>query len=314
MYFLGLNNCQVKFLNNLGKTKVPMFSQISAIILHPVWSYFFVSKSQLNWGIFGTGVAGVITNFTNFSFNLIYTYMIDEIKDGVFMPDGRSFQQIGEYFRLGVPSAFMFALDVWAGSIVRFASGYLGVDVQSAQIILNNIMVLLYMIGSGLDSAACALVGQSLGAGDVLLANKFYQNFKWVSAAIIFLVMISFYYSCETIVGMYTTIPGVRQEALSAVGLIVMNIFPDLFKGMLKGVIKALGIQYKAVYVHIFCHWGVFVGLTYLFAFHYNLGIAGLWYAKICLEWSIVSFYTFIIYNSDWEQIAKDAQERSKRN
>ena len=181
----------------------------------------------------------------------------------------------------------MFALDVWAGSIVRFLSGYLGVDVQSAQVILNNIMVLLYMIGSGLDSASCALVGQSLVAGDVRLANQFYQNFKWVSAFLIFFVMFFFYYYCEIIVGLYTTIPGVRREAISAVGLIMMNIFPDLFKGMLKGIIKALGIQYKAVYVHIFCHWGIFVGLTYLFAFRYKLGIAGLWYAKICLEWSI---------------------------
>lgn len=132
MYFMGLNNCQVKFLNNLGKTKVPLVSQICAIILHPIWSYYLVSKSQLNWGIFGTGVAGVITNLTNFSFNLLYTYLIDDISDGVFMPDARSFESLGEYFKLGLPSAFMFALDVWAGSIVRFLSGYLGVDVQSA--------------------------------------------------------------------------------------------------------------------------------------------------------------------------------------
>ena len=29
----------------------------------------------------------------------------------------------------------------------------------------------------------------------------------------------------------------------------LFNIFPDLFKGMLKGIIKALGIQAKAVKV-----------------------------------------------------------------
>ena len=132
MYFMGLNNCQVKFLNNLGKTKVPMTSQMCATVLHPVWSYFLVSPSRLNWGIFGTGVAGVVTNFANFSFNLVYTYMIEDISDGVFMPDARSYEAVGEYFRLGILSAFMFALDVWAGSIVRFLSGYLGVDVQSA--------------------------------------------------------------------------------------------------------------------------------------------------------------------------------------
>ena len=141
-----------------------MVSQTVAIVLHPLWAYFLVSQNQMNLGIMGTGISGVITNFTNLAVNLAYTSMQQNIEAAVFPPDGRVVEDLGEYFKLGVPSALMFALDVWAGSIVRFFSGYLGVEVQSAQVILNNIMVLLYMVGSGLDSAACAFVGQALGA------------------------------------------------------------------------------------------------------------------------------------------------------
>lgn len=53
----------------------------------------------------------------------------------------------------------MFALDLLAGSAIRFFTGYLSIDVQSAQGIMVNLMVLLYMLGSGLDAAACALIG-----------------------------------------------------------------------------------------------------------------------------------------------------------
>ena len=37
-------------------------------------------------------------------------------------------------------------------------------------------------------------------------------------------------------------VDSVRTEALAAIPLFVFNIFPDLFKGMLSGIIKALAI------------------------------------------------------------------------
>ena len=83
----------------------------------------------------------------------------------------------------------MFILDVWAGSMVRFCTGYMSVNIQSAQIIMNNIMVLLYMIGSGLDSASCAIIGQSLGAGNVEGSKIFYTTFR-IIATIAILVLI----------------------------------------------------------------------------------------------------------------------------
>ena len=38
LYMNGLVVCQTKFLNNLGKTFVPMTSTFIAVALHPIWS------------------------------------------------------------------------------------------------------------------------------------------------------------------------------------------------------------------------------------------------------------------------------------
>ena len=77
-----------------------------------------------------------------------------------------------------------------------------------------------------------------------------------------------------------------------------------MYKGMLKGIIISLGIQYKAIYVHIFTHWMVYPGTVWFFAFYHDLGIVGIWYGKICLEYSIFILYNVIIQHSDWTQIA----------
>ena len=86
-----------------------------------------------------------------------------------------------------------------------------------------------------------------------------------------------------------------------------LNIIPELHKGMLKGVIYALGVQSKGVYVHILCHWIIFPTNIYMFAFKMNYGIVGIWCAKVFLECCLYVCYTIIIEISDWDQIAKEA-------
>ena len=82
---------------------------------------------------------------------------------------------------------------------------------------------------------------------------------------------------------------------MSAIWLFVFNMFPDMYKGMLKGIIMALGIQYKCVYVHIVTHWMIYPTGVWYFAFHRQMGVVGIWTAKIILEWSIFTLYTILI-------------------
>ena len=105
-----------------------------------------------------------------------------------------------------------------------------------------SIMVVLYMVGNGLDQAACAIVGQHLGNNDKKKAWDYYNAFRVVSPMLIcFVMLLQWVYRVE-IVEMYTNIESTRKISLQAIWLFLFNIFPDLFKGMMKGIIKALGI------------------------------------------------------------------------
>ena len=100
---------------------------IMAMLLHPVWSYFLVSQSQFNLGITGTGIAGLITNFSILLFNMIYTSWLPDIREAVFMPDKRSYDMKGiyEYLIIGIPSTIMVCLDSYANCLATFVAGYL---------------------------------------------------------------------------------------------------------------------------------------------------------------------------------------------
>lgn len=120
-------------------------------------------------------------------------------------------------------------------------------------------------------------------------------------------IVISIWYTFRIeIINLYTDIESTKREALKATWLFVFNIFPDLYKGMLKGTIKSLGIQYKSVFVHLLCHWFIYPLSAYIFVFgpYCQYGIEGIWMSKITLEWSTVTCYLYIIGTSNWDQIA----------
>ena len=107
----------------------------------------------------------------------------------------------------------------------------------------------------------------------------------------------------EAIIHLYTDNLDVQNLAISVIWVCSISTFPDCYKGMLKGVVKALGIQNKAVYLNLSGHWIVNLSLVYVFAFYLNKGIIGFWLAKLVLEIYIFSSYLIMIQMQDWEKI-----------
>jgi Na+-driven multidrug efflux pump len=128
-----------------------MYSGIIAACFHPIWCYIFVSKSMLDMGIKGLGLANLITYSLCFAVNLIYSSCIPEIRKSIFLPDRRIFHDLGEYFSLGLPGAFMICIEVYGYIMIDIVSGWISVTCQSGQVILVQICIHLYGISLGLE-------------------------------------------------------------------------------------------------------------------------------------------------------------------
>ena len=92
-----------------------------------------------------------------------------------------------------------------------------------------------------------------------------------------------------------TNIDSVHSEAMNAVWLLVIHTYPDIMKGLMKGPINALGIQYKAVYIHMFTYWCVSPISMWYFAFYSKMGIVGLWISKIINEYLNFTMYLILL-------------------
>ena len=144
--------------------------------------------------------------------------------------------------RIGLVLATTSILDSWVNNLMGIISGYISVEAQATTVLVGNIIVLNYMLAFGLDSAACTLIGNEVGAGKANEAIKMMHSFNWVSTIAIIFSCVGLYFNKEFLVDALTSNEDLRKATKDVVWLVCISQFPDMFKGMLKGVIKALSL------------------------------------------------------------------------
>jgi multidrug resistance protein, MATE family len=81
----------------------------------------------------------------------------------------------------------MLCAEWWAFEIFNIFSGYLSVDIQAAQVILWNFLLLTYQVAKGFSEGICALVGSSIGANKVELGKRIKKvtlTIAWIACII----------------------------------------------------------------------------------------------------------------------------------
>ena len=82
--------------------------------------------------------------------------------------------------------------------------------------------------------------------------------------------------------------------AVHVMTVMCFNTLPEVFKGYLNGVFKAFGMQSKAMVINLSGCWIIQSILVWLFAFEMDMGIRGIFLAKIIMETYLMSL-SFII-------------------
>uniref|UniRef100_A0A3Q2WY95 Solute carrier family 47 member 4 n=1 Tax=Haplochromis burtoni TaxID=8153 RepID=A0A3Q2WY95_HAPBU len=86
-----------------------------------------------------------------------------------------SLQDWGSYMKLAIPSTLMKCFEWWVYEFGGFFAGMLSENELAAQHAVMMVTVITYMFPLGIQAAACARVGNALGAGDTgraLLTSK----------------------------------------------------------------------------------------------------------------------------------------------
>ena len=202
----------------------------------------------------------------------------------------------------------MLSLEWWAFEAFIFMAGALGVLELASLTICLNVHGLLMRIPLGITEATGALLGNSVGAGNVSLAKRFFSLIFFVSFTIMLLIGAIIVFARRPIVQIFSDEDKLTEMTLQAMIILGIRFFPVGLQAVLHGPIRALGLQSKGSIV-AFVSW-IVVGLPIgsLMAFKFHFGLNGLMVGLLSAGFAQLLLYYAVIKSKDWEEIATDAK------
>ncbi len=308
--FIGLlpNFCFFMFqsiMRSIGKPTLPVYIVIGTVILNfvldPLFMFGFGFIPRME--VAGVAVATLITQTIAAIIGLAILLggkrgIHLKIKD--FIPD-KAF--IKRAFLLGFPasieqSARSLGMVVMASLLTGF--GTLAVAAYGAA---SNTVQILIIVSIGLSAATATLVGQNIGAGNVIRANRIAKLSMIISFVTLETAGVLIYIFAPSLIAFF--VPG--DLAIIAGGAVYLRI-TSLFFGLIgvqmtvNAVMQASGNTTTSMIITLTSQWIIQLPLAYLLSQHTSLGINGIWYAFPITN-VIISILAFIVFKSGhWQK------------
>ena len=135
-------------------------------------------------------------------------------------------------------------------------------------------------------------------------AKRLYRTLHIVTFTLLIFAALILFTTKERILRWFTNEEGVLSLTLQIIWLNCIILFPDSYKGMIRGTIKGLGLQQKVVLINLFGHWCLNLSLLLILGFYFKLGIFGFWFAKLVLELFLNCAYLRVVIQADWKLIS----------
>lgn len=147
MFFHSQFDATRQYLNALNKAHIVMYVMVVTSALHLVWCWLLTQYYTLD--VIGVSLATLITYFLNFALITAYSRYDKEVRKSFFFFTKESFEELGDYLRIGIPSCCMLCLEWWSFEVLALMAGYISVDATGAHVIILNTHVVLIMVPLG---------------------------------------------------------------------------------------------------------------------------------------------------------------------
>ncbi len=287
---------------------------IAAAIYHTIILYLLVDV--YDWGIYGCSWGTVITYIINSFVVTIYCgWMRPDLKESFFFPTKECFDNLWDYFKIGLPSSAMISLEWWSFEIQAIMASYMGIIYGGSMVILINTLTVLTMIPFGSQIAGAVFIGNCMGEGKPRKARTY-------------LTLITIYTTislafCSTLLEvfkdwvalLFTNAPELLPIVTDNYKYVAIFLVIHGVGMSLGGALRGFGKQSIATKL-VFCAFFL-VGhpMSALLCFYFGIGLPG-----ITLGFTVGSiamglfFYINIVCFSDWEGIAKAVRKRMLDN
>jgi MATE family multidrug resistance protein len=127
----------------------------------------------MGYGMYGIGFSISLTYAFEFFLLTFFLSRDKEIKEAWFSPTKESLSDMKGFFKIGLPSAIMLCVEFLSFEAIILFSGYISIESLGASALAINCGGLMFVTCIGFMVAGTALVGRSIGKGDLEGAKRY---------------------------------------------------------------------------------------------------------------------------------------------
>ncbi|KGN98292.1 multidrug transporter MatE [Porphyromonas gingivicanis] len=280
-------NAFKQFYDGMSRTQWPMYITLIGIMLNVLFNYLFIYGKWgfPEWGLFGAGVATLLSRVLMLTIIAITLFMEKHWKDirrtfGVFSWDKAISQSL---VRLGLPIALQLGLEATSFSLIIIFVAKLGTLSLAAHQVVMVVTLLGYLIYYGLGAAVAIRVSHFKAIKDyqsvreVVRASSHIGLLMALGAAILMFVIrhrVSVLFTSDT-----------QVSDLVAIALLPVIIyqFADVLQVIYSNALRGLGQVRQLAPIAFLAHIVVAPSLSYWFTFHWSASYPNY---QLCAVWS----------------------------
>ncbi|XP_078023135.1 multidrug and toxin extrusion protein 1-like isoform X1 [Epinephelus lanceolatus] len=302
---------QVSYLQNQGIILPQMYAAAMANIANVVTNYIFLY--WLDLGVNGSAAANALSHIyiCVFLFAFIWWRKLHVTTWGGWSVE--SLQEWGSYMKLAIPSTLMKCFEWWVYEFGGIFAGILSKDELAAQHAMMMVAFITYMFPLGIQAAACARVGNALGAGDTaraLLTAKMSFALAGSFAVVEGLVL----GSTKSVIGFIFT----SDEKIIGLVAHLMNAycflqFFDALVCVSTGIFLGTGKQKIPAVANFIGYYCIGLPLSITLIFVAKLRVLGFWLGLLVCVILQSTFYIIVVFKLNWERMTEEVVNQAQK-
>lgn len=278
-----------------GNTKITMRTNITSSIVNVIFNYLLINGhfGFPALGITGAALATVLGTVVAFVMSVISIMPKENFVSIPYIIQNRIKPRLEAFMsivKLGYSVFFEQILMRIGFMLTAMMAANQGTDAMAAHQVGMNILGLSFSFGDGLQAAAVALIGRSLGEGKADKAKTYGSICRMFAFVISIVLAFVYFFGARTLMGMFFAEKEIVDIGVSIMRVIIVVVLFQVQQVVYMGCLRGAGDTLYTAVASTISVTIIRTLVSYLGGYTFALGIIGIWLGIVADQ---VSRYTF---------------------
>lgn len=301
---MGINSAQ----RGAGNTKITMRTNITSNTLNIIFNYFLINGhcGFPALGIMGAALATVLGTVVACVMSIISIMKPDFFVSIPYIIKEKirpSLTALKNIVKVGYSVFFEQLLMRIGFMMTAIMAANQGNAAMAAHQVGMNIMSLSFAFGDGLQAAAVALIGRSLGEKKPDKAKEFGRTCQMIGGIISIALAVIYFFGAKLLMGLFFKEADIVEIGVGIMRIIIFVVLFQIRQVIYMGCLRGAGDTLYTAVASTISVTLIRTAVSYLFGYTFGFGIVGIWIGVLGDQLSRYVFATARFKAGKWVQI-----------